>query len=228
MLKMKFRILLFVLILVILPASAGCFFGGDGGGVSGLDELIDFGDDEAEVEAAPVAAASAPGPEAGLEIQPAFLLEVRYLIQYQVNVEALHQANRDLLALVEYGSPAEVDLEWVKDVHLVTEETEALLRRLLRFQPPTADPQARQEYAEFETGLIDAISVIGIGSNRTLNAAVALGPSGRTLLNMSVEERANFETLVREARFYLGQADQMLTVLEGMASERMAATEIGG
>ena len=227
------RSLVFLLLvsLTVLPA-AGCgLLGGDGEPGVNLDDVMDFGDEDDSGGDSSVSQSSGGGaagpvatplPAAGLVVQPPLLIEVRFLIEYQVNLEAMMQANRDLQSLLEYSNPADVDLEWVVDVHRETQESDVLLIRLAGFRPPGSQAE---RYRSYHVELLDGIAVMGIGSDRLLNAAVLVGPSGRTVLNLDIPNRGRFETLVRESRFYLSQAEEMIAkqqervgdVIEGMA-----------
>ena len=47
----------------------------------------------------------------------------------------------------------------------------------------------------------------GTAPDRLLAAAVLVGPSGRSMVNMSGEEIDEFQTLMRESRFFLSDAE---------------------
>ena len=190
----------FVLSVVILLGglTSGCFFSA---GTVGEEEigLIDFGED--------------PTPEplsvvtGRVGIPPEVLIEVGYLYSLQVSWEGLRETNRDLQRLLDYGSPADVGVEWVVSVHEGSHEADELFGRLTGMGVP---PSQRGQYQEAYVDLLEAVRVTAFGGDRVLAAALRVGPTGRTLSTMPGSEREEFVVLTREASFYLKDAEKLI------------------
>ena len=184
--------------MLVFLAALGC--GGAAAGDGGLD-LIDFGDDP------PPSSESLESADFALTLNPEVLVEVRFLYGHQVRLESMRRLNRDLQSLLEYSGPAEVDLEWVIEVHEVTARADELFQRLTSRRMPVSQ---REQYRYLFLNMLDAIQVMGYGADRVLAASIRVGPGGRTLLTMSGAESAEFHTLVREAAFYLDDAGRLV------------------
>ncbi len=199
----SFLPLLFLLLALSL-LTLGCGMLGFGGSESS-DEmtLIDFGD-EVPPDDPGAPAAEDTQQAVSLRVDPLVLEEIRFLYGFQVRLERLRGTIRDLITSTEYSGPQEVDLDWVANVHQVTRESDELFRLLTSMEIPEAQ---RQQYAYLYEGMLQTIQITGYGSDRLLAAAVLVGPSGRSLLNMTGEESDNFEALVRESRFFLADAE---------------------
>ena len=143
----------------------------------------------------------------GLTLNPEVLVEVRYLYGHQVMLEDMRRVSRDLQSLLSYSGPGDVDLEWVIQVHEVTAEADEVFGRLTSSRIPGP---LRERYEDLFLDLLDAIQVTGYGADRLLAASIKVGPSGRTLMAMSGQELADFETLVREGRFYLMDGGRLI------------------
>ena len=205
---MKYRmVLLAALAVLAVSSSLGCGLLGGGSG-DGLDEMVLL-----EFEESGPGPGPAPEP-GGEEAQPVYLafnqeilVEVRYLYHHQVQLESFRQLVRDLLSLLEYSNDAEIDLEWVIEVHEVTEEADELFDQLTSFRVPHSQ---RVQYEDFYIGLLEAVQVTALGSSRVLDASFQVGPSGRSLAVMSRPEREEFFTLMREAAFYLRDSERLV------------------
>ena len=194
---------LFLVLLTVLSLSLGCgMLPGFGGGDSGDGELgmIEFGDDEGEVFLEPEEIVAR-----ALSIDPEVLIEIRFLHYFQVRLERLRQVIRDLRSAVEHLGPADVDLDWVIEVHEVTRESDDFFRVLTSLDVPESQ---RDQYQYLQIGMLEAVQVAGYAADRLLAASVVVGPSGRSMLNMNVEETDRFETLLREAKFFLADAER--------------------
>ena len=97
-------------------------------------------------------------------------------------MEGLRQVIRDLNAAVEHSGPADVDLDWVIEVHQVTRESDRFFGILTSLKVPESQ---RDQYKHLQIGMLETIQVAGYGSDRLLAASVIVGPSGRSMLNMS-------------------------------------------
>ena len=58
--------------------------------------------------------------------------------------------------------------------------------------------------------MLESVQVMGLGLDRVLSAALTVGPTGRSLLHMNSREVDEFETLMREATFYLRDSDRLV------------------
>ena len=196
---MAFRYFALLLALVFSSLFLGCGLLGLGGGEAGPSqemEIIDFFDDVPTPEPEEVVARA-------LVVDPAVLVAVHFLYDFQVRLEGLRQVVRDLSSMLDYSGPGDVDLDWVAEVHEVTRESDDYLRVLTSLKVPESQ---REQYEYLYVGMLEAVQVSGYGADRLLTAAVVVGPSGHSMLNMSVEEVDQFETLVRESRFFLSDA----------------------
>ena len=191
---------LFLVILTALSLSLGCGFIPGFGGDSGDGELgmLEF-DDEGEVVLEPEEIIA----RALSSIDPEVLIEIRFLYYFQVRLERLRRVIRDLNSAVEHSGPADVNLEWVIEVHEVTRESDDYFRVLTSLDVPESQ---RDQYQHLQIGMLETIQVAAYGADRILAASVVVGPSGRSMLNMDIEEIDRFETLLREAKFFLSDA----------------------
>lgn len=144
---------------------------------------------------------------ASIGLEPVLLVRLRYLYSHQVRLETLRRLGRDLQRLVEYSSESAVGLDWVIEVHEVTEETDEVVLRATRAGIPESQ---RDQYEYLFVGLLRVMDVMQYGSARLLEAATVIGPSGRTLDTMNGAERERFVTLVREAERFLAEGEEML------------------
>ena len=161
--------------------------------------MIEFDDDEGELFLEPEEIIAQ-----ALSIDPEVLIEIRFLHYFQVRLERLRQVIRDLNSAVEHSGPADVDLDWVVEVHEVTRGSDDFFRVLTSLEVPKSQ---RDQYQYLHIGMLETIQVAGYGADRLLAASVVVGPSGRSMLNMNIEETDRFETLLREAKFFLSNAD---------------------
>ena len=193
---------LFLVILTVLSLSLGCGilpgFGGDS--EDGDLGMIEF-DDEGEVVLEPEEIIAR-----ALSIDPEVLIEIRFLYYFQVRLERLRQVIRDLNSAVEHSGPVDVGLDWVIEVHEATRESDDFFRVLTSLEVPESQ---REQYEYLHIGMLETIQVAAYGADRLLAASVVVGPSGRSMLNMDIEEIDRFETLLREARFFLSDAARL-------------------
>ena len=191
---------LFLVILTVLSLSLGCgiipgFGGEDEDADLGMIEFADDGEIVLEPEEIIAGALSS--------IDPEVLIEIRFLYYFQVRLERLRQLIRDLNSAVEHSGPADVNLDWVIEVHDVTRESDDFFRVLTSLDVPESQ---REQYQHLQIGMLETVQVAAYGADRILAASVVVGPSGRSMLNMDVEEIDRFETLLREAQFFLSDA----------------------
>ena len=190
------------LLLFLSVSLGGCGmlgFGGEDGDSGDPEEmdLIDFGD---EGEPTPV-------PEEVvrvLHVDPNVLEEIHFLYNFQVRLEGLREVIRDLISAAEYSGPGDVDLDWVADVHEVTRESDSYFGVLTSMDVPE---NQRRQYEYLYIGMLETVQVAGYGADRLLASAVVVGPTGRSMLNMSGEEIDEFQTLMRESKFFLADSE---------------------
>ena len=202
---MGFRLVALLLVLALVSISTlGCGllgFGGDDESEESLDlDMIQFSDD-----------VPSPEPEEevafALSIDPDILVEIHFLYNFQVRLEGLRQVVRDLHSMLDYSGPGDIDLDWVAEVHEVTRESDDYFKVLTSLDVPVSQ---REQYQYLYIGMLESIKVSGYGADRLLAAAVIVGPSGRSMLNMSEEEIDAFQTLMRESRFFLSDAERLV------------------
>ena len=197
---MVFRsLVLFLAILAALPV-LGCGFLGGSSEASDEFALMEFEPD-------PPTPAPEEIVEQALSLNPELLVEVRFLYGHQVHVERMRQLNRDLLNLLDHGGPGEVNLDWVIDVHQTTRDADELFLLTTSLRVPESQ---RSQYDYLMIRMLEAVQTMGLGADRLLAAAVRVGPSGRTLLDMSDNERAEFDTLLLESRFFLNDSENII------------------
>ena len=202
---MGFRLIALLLVLALVSISTlGCGllgFGGDGDSVESSDlDMIQFADDLPTPEPEDAAALA-------LNIDPAILEEIHFLYNFQVRLEGLRQVIRDLDSMLDYSGPGDIDLDWVAEVHEVTRESDDYFKVLTSLEVPVSQ---REQYEYLYIAMLESVQVSGYGADRLLAAAVVVGPSGRSMLNMSGEEVDAFQTLMRESRFFLADAKALV------------------
>ena len=206
---MGFRLVALLLVLALFSISTlGCGllgFGGDGDSEDSLEmDVIQFADDLPEPEQEEAAKEEVAR---ALSIDPDILVEIHFLYNFQVRLEGLRQMVRDLNSMLDYSGPGDIDLDWVAEVHEVTRESDDYFKVLTSLDVPVSQ---RAQYQYLYIGMLESIKVSGYGADRLLAAAVIVGPSGRSMLNMSEEEIDAFQTLMRESRFFLSDAERLI------------------
>ena len=191
---------IFFLVLCLL-FSVGC------GGGDGELGMLEFGPDDEVPDYSDSPSGSQGVSSLALSVNPNVLIEIRFLYEHQVRMETLQQLNRDLTNLLEYEGPSDVDLDWVIEVHDVTEEADEFFLLVTSQRVPESQ---RNSYEHAFVGMLEAVQVMGLGLDRVLSAALTVGPTGRSLLHMSPREVDEFDTLIREARFYLRDSDRLV------------------
>ena len=113
----------------------------------------------------------------------------------------------ELDGLLEDTSPAEVDLEWVIEVHEATRAADSLFVEIIDHDVPD---YLEDDYGHMYLALLDIVKFLGVSVDRALAAGLEVGPSGRSLLAMTPEERARFRVLIMESRYYLAASKELL------------------
>ena len=202
---MKFRqlgVLFLVLVVTLGGAGVGCGmlgFGGDGGESEELG-LLEFDSPPPTPEIEELVALSTA-------VDPELLMRVQFLYEYQVRVETFERVVRDLSGVLEYSNPGEVDLDWVIEVHEVTEAADDFFGQVVEVKVP--EP-FREEYDFIFIGLLKTVQMTGYGSDRVLAASVLVGPGGRSLADMDQTEVDEFLVLMRQARLFSAEAEKMV------------------
>ena len=93
------------------------------------------------------------------------------------------------------------------EVHEVTRESDDYFQVLTSLEVPASQ---REQYQYLYIAMLESVQVLGYGADRLLAAAVLVGPSGRSMLNMSGEEVDAFQTLMRESQFFLSDAEALV------------------
>ena len=189
----------FLMLAVITSLFAGaCLFGGGG---EEEFELLEF----EEVPPSPTSPVAQVVAEIGLD--PAVVVQLRFLYGHQVRVGGLRRMGQDLRRLADYESPAAVDLSWVIEVHAVTEEMDNFAERAASAGIPESQ---RKQYQYLFVDLLEAIDVVGYGSLRLLEAATVIGPSGRSLETLEPADKERFLTLMGEASYFLTEGEELV------------------
>lgn len=195
-------------LLLLMAAGCGWIAGGsEDSGSDGAIELIDFGPEDPQEFQRTV-------QEKRVEVAQGFMLEprtlgtVRFIYQHQVLLERLDNLLGDLDTLLEDTSSTEVDLEWVIKVHETTREADSLFVEIIDHDVPD---YLEDDYGHMYLALLDVVKFVGVAVDRALAAGLEVGPSGRSLLAMTPEERARFRVLIRESRYYLAASQELLS-----------------
>lgn len=194
---MRRRFLIFVVLTLLLAMVAAC-----GTGDAEEDDLsVDFSAfDEPEVVKVEETYTQLPGKQMRL-------LRVSYLSAMIHMLNDLKQNNRDLLRMAE-REPETVNLGWVVDVHLLTESLDDVLIRAVDLEVPD---YMEEDFVFHHGEFLEGVQTLGYGSNRLLASSIVVGPSGRTLSNMRGDERHTFLRFLEEARFFLNDANVLLS-----------------
>ena len=194
MIKSRFTWFSVALLAVVVAVAAACGGGEDFG-------LMSF-DDIPEEAPTPVLE-----PEFALSPKEELLVEVTYVYTHMILLETLQQVNRDMQLLLEYDSKADVDLEWVIEVHDVTARAEEFFDRAASLQVPAS---MEGKYSPSLLDFLEALQWTGFGSDRLLAASLTVGPSGRSLQVMNRQEEEVFERFKRESEYYLRKAESTI------------------
>lgn len=197
----------------------GFFFGGE----AELG-LIDFGDEGAEEsDYLSPSTNEASELDAFYEVPDELLIEVDYMFAHQIYLTVLGRVNQDLLSLTAYKAESDVDLDWVIEVHAATLEAEETFALLADVPLPGNN---RELYLGYKLGMLESLQISAEGATRLLAASIVLGPSGRSLPNLSVDERVEFDSLLDQSAFYLNQADDFITEEQEHVSQAVSTISL--
>ena len=135
------------------------------------------------------------------------LEEVNYLFSHQVWLESLQQLNRDMMTSLELDTEGSPGLDWVIEAHQLTRDADELYAFVLASDIPEAQ---RPTHFSLRLEGLRVVQVMAYGSDRLLAAALVIGPTGRVAADLSPGEYTRFQTYVREARFFLRDAERLL------------------
>ena len=146
-------------------------------------------------------------------------MQVDVIYSNQVRLERLQQVNRDMIKLLEVTNPGEINRDWVVKTHQAVEDADWPFEEASNYRRPAGQVE---EFGDYHVPALAAVQLGGYGDSRLLAAAALLvGPEGRNLLNFTDSERDRYDILVREARFYLNEAESQFSEL----SEEIASRE---
>ena len=209
------RLFLLLAFLLLLPAaSAACGGGGNAGPAE--FEILDFGPDDPADDIDYQLQLARQNAAQGLTFEPEKLVRVSAVYNNQVRLERLQQVNRDLVTLLDYSNPGEIDLDWVIRVHQAVEDADRLYSEAVGYRLPE---DLVEDFGDYYVEVLETVQLSGYGASRLLAAAVEVGPDGRSLLNFTDNERRRFDVLMREARFYLrGSEDSFKELTKELSS----------
>ena len=192
------------LLAVLLPVLAAC------SGEEDLSAGLDFETFLAEVEedGAPVAEVE-PGPYSRLDVSHERLVRISYVHGIQTLVREVTASSRDVERLVEDVAAGDsASLDWVVQVHDMHRASEEL--RIRSYGHELAEVLVL-DYVDFHASFLEGVQVFAQASDRLLQAAIVLGPSGRKATDLPPEQLAEFRTLVGEAAFFARDTEVLLT-----------------
>ena len=197
----------------LLAVLAALFILAGGGCNSDVDPeeldlgIIDFGDDESPESVSVQLTEKQQEVVEGVSVDPALRLEINYIFLHQVQLERLHQVNRDLLELAGRDDAWSQDLDWVIEVHEQESEARAFYLYLIGQSPPA---HLVELYGSIQLGMLDVVELSLWGLDYLLASAVLVGPGGRAVSDLNEYERVEFDTSTANALFYLEEAQKLL------------------
>ena len=187
-----------------LAAVAGCGGGGEEGVDDGIDE-IEFVD-----EPTPTGA-----PAVQVDVIAEFLQEtvlvlpdMEYLDTQAFYLSELEEVARDVTSHIEGGQGDDVGLEWVVGVHRTVLRWDELQGVLAKQE---VSVEHRERFAEIYVGMVEAYYRLAFSADRLLGAAVVLGPTGRSVMDMGLEEERRFRVLMNQAGYFAEKADEKVS-----------------
>ena len=212
-----FRLLSLLLLLGCCAAALAACGGGGAADNPGEFEIIDFGADDPADDIQFQLALARENAAQGLTFEPERLVQVNVVYSNQVRQERLQQVNRDMIKLLEVTNPGEINLDWVIKTHQAVEDADWLFEEAINYRLPADQVES---FGDYYVQVLETVQLGGYGASRLLAAAVLVGPDGRSLLNFTDSERDRYDVLVREARFYLNEAESQFSELSEEISSR--------
>lgn len=182
-----------------------------GGGPDPLEGLEFVFDDEETTEGVAGAAEAAPtvvSPYARLSADDWRHPRVAYVYDMQAMAMDMEHSLRSMVRMLENGREGDGSLDWVVQVHDLHRESEELRLRAYNFG---LDEDLVEDYVEFHASFLEAVQIYALGADRMLEAAILLGPTGRTVGDLTASERAEFVSLLGEGVFYMQGAEVMVS-----------------
>ena len=185
---------------------------GDDDPASGLD-FESFLEDTSAAEGA-VAEGDAlidsvlPNPYSRLDGHHERLVRVSYVHDMLTLVRETTTANRDIEGLVDTGRTNESGLDWVVAVHDMHRSSEELRFRAYAYE---VNEVLVLDYVDFHASFLEGVQVFSQSADRLLQAAIVLGPSGRSVNDLSADVRSDYNSLVSEGGFFSQDTEVLLT-----------------
>ena len=199
----RFGLLVALVYAVVLLAATAC---GEDDPAAGLDFESYINDVETSEPGA--VADDTPSAYARLDGDHERLLRIAYVHDLKTLVEEVTAANRDVERLTDDARGAETSLPWVIQVHDMHRASMELRIRAYAYE--LLDPLVL-DYVDFHAAFLEGVQVYSQAADRALQAAIILGPDGRTVGEMTPEQEADFLSLVGEAQFFFRDAQVLLT-----------------
>ena len=198
-----------LLVSAFLLIFAAC---GDDDPSAGLD-FESFLEDASSVEGA-VAEGDAlidsvvPNPYSRLDGHHERLVRVSYVHDMLTLVREITTANRDIENLVDTGRTSEAGLDWVVAVHDMHRASEELRFRAYAYE---VNEVLVLDYVDFHASFLEGVQVFSRSADRLLQAAIVLGPSGRSVNDLPADVRSDYNSLVSEGGFFSQDTEVLLT-----------------
>ena len=116
-------------------------------------------------------------------------------------------ANRDIEGLVDTGRTNESGLDWVVAVHDMHRSSEELRFRAYAYE---VNEVLVLDYVDFHASFLEGVQVFSQSADRLLQAAIVLGPSGRSVNDLSADVRSDYNSLVSEGGFSFRRTPKFL------------------
>ena len=122
-------------------------------------------------------------------------------------VREVESSRRVFVRLAEDAQAEVVGVDWQVDVHTHHRLSEEL--RIRAYGYPVPEDLAA-DYLDFHAAFLEAVQIYSFGCDRLLEAAIIIGPSGRTNEDLSAPENSQFESLVGESLYYMVDAELLV------------------
>ena len=207
--------------LLLAACGGGDAAGGDGIGVETFEDYED---------------PTATPPPSGEELISGLLDSVSgvspqlsYLHYQDIYLKELNRLNRDFIAAsklcreVTREAKDTVGLDWVIQVHRLLESWDFLYGRLTTQEVPE---DLLDDYRPLHERMLRSALIMSFGVDQVLQAAILMGPSGRDYRLMSYDERLQFNSLCRQADFFLEGVDGEVNEAQRMVSVMLSEVNL--
>ena len=199
-----------LLVSAFLLIFAAC---GDDDPSAGLD-FESFLEDASSVEGA-VAEGDAlidsvvPNPYSRLDGHHERLIRVSYVSRHAyLGPGRLPLLTGDIENLVDTGRTSEAGLDWVVAVHDMHRASEELRFRAYAYE---VNEVLVLDYVDFHASFLEGVQVFSRSADRLLQAAIVLGPSGRSVNDLPTDVRSDYNSLVSEGGFFSQDTEVLVT-----------------